>query len=1078
MRANALLSKGESRQAIELYTEVLYNRARGHIVAFLNRSMAYILERRPELAVTDAYRAVQATHMFRNYTSRKRHSKDLEIKRYLRAESSRVLYKYDWTKGNRRFIPFTDTAWTKRPLASLVMNMDEEDCPVWGDDGITLEAMCLRLEVRAVYRLCGALYNCTGGALQDAVGIISDYLPKPSIFAPERRCFNQLGTDILNRVTHVIEGFRKDGEETHDEHRLLMRSSAPRALRTKPESMLKTRVTSSPAIQYWADPYEPDFRKSEVHQELRDYAATSSESCVPMVIDQSSIGLLPRIEMRASKDHLPGDTLLSERCPLHVTTGSPEKVLDSWDSDKAGGYLRLYCDACAIALLLPEEITTYIIAQCTIHDCSPASTTPERSKKASDEEAAAESPAGKRRWCASTGISFCSSEHEAIYCGPTCRRNSRFFDAGIHESEIEPELRYQRDDSKNQPRRDYTPGHPYSLYAHSKTQTLYDLLFLRIYATARNEYQHPLALIRFLRANLGLPSVQPRVEVDGTKSTELPWTFQNNVVRPIWYMNRYHHALGQDPLLYLENSDGWIINTLLAKIQLSTHISRGARSAIAYDVEKETRTYRFRGLEPWISDGADAVYESEAAFDEVWTAHLDPVVSMIRVANEAKGEKPNCWLKYDEGVKVIAGQPDDPCDKQGVAIRQGQELLRARHKFLGGSPYDFTPLSQRDPGPSVCATRVDTSPENDPDKQHPTIEMECETTQAEVTEDICIPDSEEEKSDSAGSSDEAMLDILDEDSPEDEIPVPSAQSPPTAAEYAALDGQVEDLEKPQSPPTDADYVAELDDQAENLEKRLEAVKKAVLTKKDPAPNADDPGGSDRKHQDKKDTTRGKEAATSADDPDSPNRKHQDKKRRLSQVAREKKLPTKHWSGHTRVRRLQAYRPPRNSLFPTGESADVQQTSAKVQREEARPSAPVVDDGFSDAPVGQIFSSNVSDDEAEKRQEPVAANRPLKTLEIRSITDVRKGSQKRDPDDESSGDIEKKDQVLATLEEPLELRSLTNVGRGTSKHDPGEGSSGSVKGKAVLRGGDALPRICKSRALRKLRMLLEDWMEVD
>ncbi|KAL9001786.1 MAG: hypothetical protein Q9188_005243, partial [Gyalolechia gomerana] len=924
-QANALLSRGQSRKAIELYTEVLYVKAPGHIVAFLNRSMAYIFEGRPELAAVDAYRAAQAIEMIRNSNDQKRYARESEIKRYLRMEGSRILYKHDWTNGNRRFVPGAEGGFTKRPLASLVMDMDEADCPVWHDPGVKLGDMCTRLELRAMYRLCGALFRCKGGAAQDALGLISDVLWKLTCYGPEARCFHDLGAEILTTVTQVIDIFRREGRETEDEHVVSMPLGDTRVFKTKPESMMKTHVTLIPALQYWGDTYEPDFAKSNTHQELRDFAAASSDSCMPASIDQSSVGLLPQIEMRASKDHLPGDIMFCERSPWHLTTSSPEKVLNAWRPNKAG-YLRLYCDTCATAMLMPEELVMNVSTQSAAPRSSNIGVMIDLNKAVGDDGMEAEKRQRRYDWSASTHITFCSREHETLYCCTTCRRNRRSFDPGIHESKIESELRDGKIHTDTSPRENVLLGHPRSFYTHSKTQILYDLLLLRIYASALNEEKHPLELVKFIRGNLSPPSART------PSQSGIPWTFHNNIVRPIWSINRYHQALGQDPLSYIRESDGWVINTLLAKIQHSTEITRGAMSAIIYNMDKESKTYCFRGLEEWVSDKDEAVYESKEAYCQVWVARLDPLISMIRIADEAKGEKPNCWLKYDESIHVIAGQPDDPSNKKTMAIKQGETLLRAKPKFLGGSPYEVIPYSQRDPAASTNTTKEDNPTEQDTGGDYEPTNVENEAAGSPVRDQVAVADSEPESSDSDSdssdnSSDEEMLEILDDDDDEEDD---SAEPPKPQAE----------LSSPKSPPSSTNDIGTLDGQAEKRQEPAAALP-SIESDSDPlAGNADD----------------------------SPGRKHRDKKRRLSHEAAAKaKLGRKHWSGHTRVRKNIEFRPPRNSLFESLRVVDMQRVSPQP---ETCPPSPVVDYGiFDDVPVGAILTSGFFDDEADKRTTP-------------------------------------------------------------------------------------------------------------
>ena len=65
VHGNIALYNGSLAEAINHYTEVLYNLSPGHVCAFLNRSMAYLESGYWELAVMDAYRACLAASELR-----------------------------------------------------------------------------------------------------------------------------------------------------------------------------------------------------------------------------------------------------------------------------------------------------------------------------------------------------------------------------------------------------------------------------------------------------------------------------------------------------------------------------------------------------------------------------------------------------------------------------------------------------------------------------------------------------------------------------------------------------------------------------------------------------------------------------------------------------------------------------------------------------------------------------------------------------------------------------------------------------------------------------------------------------
>ena len=60
VRANIALNNGDFLEAINRYSEVLYQIAHGNVCALLNRSMAFLQRGHGELAVMDAYRACVA----------------------------------------------------------------------------------------------------------------------------------------------------------------------------------------------------------------------------------------------------------------------------------------------------------------------------------------------------------------------------------------------------------------------------------------------------------------------------------------------------------------------------------------------------------------------------------------------------------------------------------------------------------------------------------------------------------------------------------------------------------------------------------------------------------------------------------------------------------------------------------------------------------------------------------------------------------------------------------------------------------------------------------------------------------
>ncbi|KAL8806221.1 MAG: hypothetical protein Q9182_001496 [Xanthomendoza sp. 2 TL-2023] len=835
-QGNIHLLAGRNRQAIELYTDVLYKQSPGHIIALLNRSLAYVCAN-PGLAVIDAYRAGILIQNSRGNNPRA-HSRAAEIMHYLRTESMCVKAGHHWTRLAREplktFQHFEHIKWADMPLANLLIGENPDlvtNC--------SLLAMhnyyCNRLEARAIYLLCGALMEMSSGASHEALGLISDALVNCPLTAVEAQYLRRLGDGILQRLTDLATFVQDKGEEADDEHLVLLPLNGSLIQIKKPEVSAKNRVTTCPATIYWRDLHEPDYTNPKTLDDLVNFVATVSQSCSPFIRNQCGL-----FGLRASKDLYSGDTVLYERSPWHVTTSAPSAVLKAWQKNRIG-QLRLYCDTCATALLLPDSFVTEMLLQApgqrdfikTSGDSFAMGNDVQDSKGLEHKK--------KVKAIASAHISFCHNKHLNSYCSATCRRLRRAFDPGIHEEVIETELRTKRIPTELPPLPDHRCWHPRHLYSHSKAQTIYDLLFLRIYAAALNENKHPLELTKFFSNNLFMEkqadSEPPnRANADTENTNMAPWSFDNNVVRPINSINRFHAALKQDPFEYLEQSDGWVIKTILNKIHRNVEISKGAMSAFTLNLRKESKIWHHRGFEPWV--GKDSVYQSEQEFDEVWVGRIDPVVNMIFPANEALGEKPNCWFRHDQGIRVIAGQPGDPPDNTSVVIKKGETILRKRPTFLGGGPFEVMQDAQSNPqrpssngnGNGDEVSFDDDMNEDGEDEKSTWDSSEGDDRDAENATNKNIGDTCADSMDHADDSDE-LLDFHYTD---------SNPSSPESDDDASAESPIKGTETPPtSPPPVPENMQQPKPQVKPINKRLRRVLKPHRRPAQPPPDNGD-----------------------------------------------------------------------------------------------------------------------------------------------------------------------------------------------------------------------------------------------
>lgn len=91
------------------------------------------------------------------------------VAKYINAERMHVAANDDWTKEAHRNI---GEGWAKSHLASILVSATP------GVQTPTLRAsrntLARALEIRAIYRLCGALFMVGDGARKDAIDLIED----------------------------------------------------------------------------------------------------------------------------------------------------------------------------------------------------------------------------------------------------------------------------------------------------------------------------------------------------------------------------------------------------------------------------------------------------------------------------------------------------------------------------------------------------------------------------------------------------------------------------------------------------------------------------------------------------------------------------------------------------------------------------------------------------------------------------------------------------------------------------------------------------------------------------------------
>ncbi|KAL9610945.1 MAG: hypothetical protein Q9167_004387 [Letrouitia subvulpina] len=717
MQAARALNDANPSEAIRLYTQVLYEISPGHVVALLNRSLAYVWLGRPELAAVDAYRAAVVSNEMR---SRPFSIREFDFDRYLTSERRHVADASWFKLENRYVVDGGWWPWRNRPLASFLI--DEPRAPVLD---LTLSNFCIRLEVKATYRLCGALLECEGGCLNDALGLISDAITTFSMTIAERRCFQLLGDEVMAQLETLDRWTYTLGEAVEDDEDVVAVKDAceKQRFKVRQQSLMKNKVTMVLRELHLEDKVQPNYEFSQSHKDLQSFVTRYSPSTNPFVLERSQEQVEPDIELRASRDIFPGDLILTERNAFHVSTCIPEKGVES-RKNSAEEPIIFYCDSCATRLLLPESLINDLLFSTPDQIRAFASSARDSIdifRKPTESPTTALKDYQSIFPAINIHLSFCACDHHTIYCSNTCRRLRRPFDEGLHNTMTEQELRLPVSGPSLPPFEDVAPDHPRSLFNHPKAQILYDLLFLRVYASAMYSRQHPLELLQHVNGGLYTYSTTHVADRKGrpiltedNKHKALPWSFTNNIIKPINSIHSYHKAKGEDYWRYLKYADGWMINTMLAKIQHATRVSRGPVYSKVFDDRGKLRQRLYHGGSKGERDGR--AFKGPRTDDDVWVGRLDPLLNMIKVADPAKGEVPNVAVTIREGVEVYALKGDGVA-KDKPCIAAGEVLLRpglAGPSTAGEHVWEpsTTPSSLSSSPDTVIADTVVNSPMN------------------------------------------------------------------------------------------------------------------------------------------------------------------------------------------------------------------------------------------------------------------------------------------------------------------------------------------------------------------------------
>lgn len=295
-RANEHLASGNSKDALSLYTQVLYSKCPGHPFAFLLRAITYTRLGYPELAVTDGYRAALSGREMRDSTPKASYNRMCACCTYLRAEKHHRDINAEWTYQNQED--------QHKPLAWLTFHILVPSKPHLWDFKLRAQVAYL-IEYRAMYLMARAMQKCGGGALCDALGLISDSDQLADFPANYKTCMRQLGEDIM-----------KDIESEFQRGETRPADSVPLDKVTMKDQM-QSRTTLIRRVVYPWNDKEIDFSDPRAFP----LNIEGSISNCAIICQDNARGMAPCLELQATQDiSLEKKTMVVERPAFVVSS--------------------------------------------------------------------------------------------------------------------------------------------------------------------------------------------------------------------------------------------------------------------------------------------------------------------------------------------------------------------------------------------------------------------------------------------------------------------------------------------------------------------------------------------------------------------------------------------------------------------------------------------------------------------------------------------------------------------------------------------------------------------------------------
>ncbi|KAF2185149.1 hypothetical protein K469DRAFT_750637 [Zopfia rhizophila CBS 207.26] len=751
VQANRELAAYHTKAALALYTKVLTKLSLGHPVAFLNRSLCYLVLGFPHLAATDAYRALLGAQWVKHTNPGNVHGRQLLNMGLFTQEVDTS--KETWKTEPACYAGQGTLAFLDVELASIAVKPHQRVKPRLDKNKVDWQ-MVLHMTndtmMKAYYRLALALWKCGGGGWKSALDMLCAADAAPCCTEDDRAQLQELQNKILEEIGEVMKEetdtakFLKDYVPENADPIFKSEESGIRGL-------LKSRFTKMRREIYPWDIYSLTWENE--HQVLREMNEEIDKKTfgVCRLHTQKDHAKGPKVSFKAKRKLSCSEIVFNELSCMHVVvsdTGSNHQL----SCDACGSSLDVSGALCVQANKFAKDFEKHIEeegwgkkieqarkcmvsigSQSTIdafdaddkdenitysfEQISNSSRLPPTPRQRSPSKTIKESKAPKHN--PPTGFQLCPFCRRVAYCSLTCHNKASVTHHGYLCQTTISDLPLSA-----------TAKNAWSIPS-STAMNLLDQLVLRTLSSLVERNTHPLTecWIRILHGELENPRILPddpdpssgmfarpwdddesisiqelypshrtlEEIVDGRPSDRkqlhntIPWSFNTNVVQPIEALFQIGCKESREVALELaldaQRFDGWVLETLRAKIASAMRISRfprfemgfnedgqiGAQSVVS---QKPVENPFMRGvleanLTPRHDTNNGLALEGAGAEETVWIASVHPITTAVKVADD--DVEPNVKIFERSGAVVCQSVDNVP-----VILTQGLENVTFR----------------------------------------------------------------------------------------------------------------------------------------------------------------------------------------------------------------------------------------------------------------------------------------------------------------------------------------------------------------------------------------------------------------